>query len=189
MDVPLRQMMNCHPLVSAALPLAIRTAPERYLTAENRGCMRYTWDWDPVTVGKNLFLPKHWASPINWRLKTILQNNWWFHQMYRELKGEMSILLDKRSRRTERETVKYINCRLSERVSGNILHFQKTFFIIPKSHVRQLWQSLAGFSCWKQLQVTKKSALSQACNISTHKNLYYSRKTSPPSSEPWGMCF
>lgn len=52
----------------------------------------------------------------------------------------MSILLDKRSRRTERETVKYINCRLSERVSGNILHFQKTFFIIPKSHVRQLWQ-------------------------------------------------
>lgn len=90
--------------------------------------------------GKNLFLPKHWASPISWRLKTMLQNNGWFHQMYRELKTAMFILLDKQSRRTERETAKYINHRFSEGVSEKTQSFQETFFIIPKSHARQLWQ-------------------------------------------------
>lgn len=51
--------------------------------------------------------------------------------MYKELEAEMSILLDKKRRCTERETINYINCRLSEGVSENIQSFQKTFFIIP----------------------------------------------------------
>jgi len=49
----------------------------------------------------------------------------------------MSILLDKRSRHTEREGVKYINYRPSERVSENILIIQKAFLIIS-SVSRQL---------------------------------------------------
>lgn len=94
----------------------------------------------PCHGGKDLFLPKRWASPISWRLKTMLQNNWWFHQMYRELEAEMSILLLKQSRCTERETVKCINYRHSERASEKTWSFQKTFFIIPKQHASQIWQ-------------------------------------------------
>lgn len=112
--------------MSLALPLAVRMARKWYLTANfslQRGRRLYEADLGlrirSCDGGKDLFLPKYWATPISWRLKKMLQNNWWFHQMYRELEAEMSILLDKRSRHTEREWVKYINYRVSERVSGN----------------------------------------------------------------------
>lgn len=52
----------------------------------------------------------------------------------------MSILLVKQSRCTERETVKCINYRHSERASEKTWSFQKTFFIIPKQHASQIWQ-------------------------------------------------
>lgn len=136
---------------------------------------------------KNIFLPKHWASPIRWRLKTMLQNNWWFHQMYRELEAEMSVLLYKQSRCAERETVKYMNYRLSERLSEDLKFLENLLYnskMVCKAVMLNLWLAfLARNNC--RLPNQPYHRLASSAHI---KNLCYPRKTSPPSSETWGMC-